>query len=521
MRAKDFLTELNMSPSRLMQFAKSPAAENMLAGFEVEVIVPGYADDMDDEQELDWDQDSTLPRSVDFSDVAEFFQLSIYDTRSLRSMQDDYEDYQNEAYETYQEQNIGEFIDAIKNANPDMDDDDVQEKANDECSEDYWSYHSPELYAFFKSNDWHVWSDLHSEYNLDWPYLTQPNSQDSFEQYGNDLHRIIGQRVVAINDYHGGQRALGGREKDTWYLEPDASIDPDDGDQMGMEIISPPMSVFEMLDKLEKTLDWVRYNNGYTNDSTGLHVGVSMKGRANSQLDYVKLAIFLGDEYVLDQFRRLQNSYAKSSYDVIQSKILNAEGITAKLEGIKSGMIDVVSQTIMKRNSDKYVSINMHDDYVEFRSMGHDYLERFDVIKNTILRYIQAYAVAMDPQAERKEYIKKLSTLLNPTKMDMISPFVAYTAGQLNKEELIRMIKSFRTQKELINQQNTQSDPHGGTNDELDRLHGTTPVGQAHWPAGIRPPAHVTNRMTQGELNLADFDDEYGNLRDRSRNGEF
>ena len=403
MRAKEFLNELNMSPTRLMQFAKSEIGQKMQAGFEVECIVPGDGGD-DGESEMDFDYDSTIPRHIDWDDIRGFFQIGRMDQRALRNITDEFEEYQMEQQGEYLDSHVDEYVETIKENNPDLDDESILEKAQEECDEYYWQHDALELYDFFKANDVGTWSDMSEAYNLDWPYFTDPSNNDDYERYADLLQDVVKQRVRGSSDYHSG------RQPNTWYIEPDGSIEPDDNNTMGIEIISPPMPVLQMLDKLEKVLDFVRYENGYTNESTGLHIGVSMEGTHSSNLDYVKLALFLGDEYVLDQFRRLSNSYCKSAIEKIESKTMQMQEnpgiLEAYLNDLRAGLSSEVGKAIMSCNSDKYTSINVHEGYVEFRSMGGNYLEELPKIKNMVLRYIQAYAVAIDPEAEKKEYLK-------------------------------------------------------------------------------------------------------------------
>ena len=570
MRAKEFLKELNMSPSRLMQFAKSEIGQKMQAGFEVECIVPGDGgDDGYGESEMDFDYDSTIPRHIDWDDIRDFFQIGRMDQRALRNITDEFEEYQMEQQGEYVESHVDEYVETIKENNPDLDDESIMEMAQEACDEYYWQNDAPELYDFFKANDVSTWSDMMESYNLEWPYFTDPSNNDDYERYADLLQDVVKQRVRGSNDYHSG------RQPDTWYVEPDGSIEPDDNNTMGIEIISPPMPVLQMLDKLEKVLDFVRYENGYTNESTGLHIGVSMEGTHSSNLDYVKLALFLGDEYVLDQFRRLSNSYCKSAIGKIESKTIqmqdNPESLEMYLNDLRAGLSSEVGKTIMSSNSDKYTSINVHEGYVEFRSMGGNYLEELPKIKNMVLRYIQAYAVAIDPEAEKKEYLKKLSAIMNPNKMDMIAPFVSYTAGQLNKADLIRMVKTLRHEQLAARQtaernakhaQYLQHGDQGLPNPNM-RMPPPAPSGQwGRWfvtpsnggptqalsarsqveammlareqfPAifaggiesatpesGSRPPAHVTNRMSPGELRLSDFATAYATNPDIRGTGE-
>ena len=57
--------------------------------------------------------------------------------------------------------------------------------------------------------------------------------------------------------------------------------------------------------------------NLYTNNSTGLHINVSIPDK----LDVLKLAVFTGDQYVLQQFGRQNSDYAVSSQQAIAGRV--------------------------------------------------------------------------------------------------------------------------------------------------------------------------------------------------------
>ena len=74
------------------------------------------------------------------------------------------------------------------------------------------------------------------------------------------------------------------------------------------------------------------------------------------------------------------------------------------------------------------MTINVKDNYIELRSMGNDYMNKLPLVKNMIMRYAQAYAVAIDPNAYKQEYAKKLTKLVGSTGNDDLAPFVNYMA---------------------------------------------------------------------------------------------
>ena len=145
--------------------------------------------------------------------------------------------------------------------------------------------------------------------------------------------------------------------EDEWAIEKDSTIDPDEG--AAAEIISPVFdSPREMLKELKSLLDWGEEEGAFgSNRSTGFHVTMSWQGPGRGGVDVsepnkLKMALLLGDEYLLKQFDRLRNSFTKSQY---QNVLKYAEGMKQgdynsflKLEkelakGIKVGAHNVVT----------------------------------------------------------------------------------------------------------------------------------------------------------------------------------
>ena len=96
--------------------------------------------------------------------------------------------------------------------------------------------------------------DIETNYEqlgIRWPYLTQEyyGEKVSINTVAADFKTAIGRPVTASERYHGGHR-----DAVSYVVEPDASIDADEG--AGLEFVSPPLPVAEMLDDLKKVQDW-------------------------------------------------------------------------------------------------------------------------------------------------------------------------------------------------------------------------------------------------------------------------
>ena len=433
-----------MAPGNLLKFAfSSPVTRKMRAGFEAELIVPGNFTGEDESGEFDWDMDKTLPRNVDMGDIADFFELSTrYKDSSLEKLEEKYMDWVEEQAGESIEEDIDERIAYLQEQDPELDDRTAHDQAWDELHDEYYQGSMPDLYDFCRDNDLHTFSDLANTYNFDWPYFTQGGIfEDEASPYAESLADWVDAMIQISSSYHGDTKEF---QKGYWYIEPDTSITPDKSGYMGIEVVSPPMNILVVLDKLDKTLQWAKSQGATTNSSTGLHIGISMEGQTTQNLDYIKLVLFLGDKYILDRFGRAANTYTTSSLYLLNKKISygGREINLGALDQLKRGLALEASKSIQYGVESKSVSVNMRPNYVEFRSMGSDYLDHYGAIQNTILRYVRAFAVASDPNAAKQEYLKKLSKMLNPSNSDQLIPFVRYAAGQLDKQSLADTLKA-------------------------------------------------------------------------------
>ena len=322
--------------------------------------------------------------------------------------------------------------------------------------EDQWD-------EFLQDNDIGTMADFGSQYNVEWPYYTYPDAPAggtvSIDDVAADFRDAIGRPVNASSNYHGGTREAG-----KYVVEPDGSLEPDDANDGGLEFVSPPLPLDEMLSDLDKVAKWASRIGGYTNDSTGLHMNVSVPNFDQDRLDYVKLAIFLGDEYVLDQFGRAGNTYCKSAMAQIQQIAkTNPDKVQTMLRQMQGNLSAMASKIVHTGQTSKYTSINTKTGYIEFRSPGGDWLGEYAAdagkLKNTLLRFVVALDVAMKPELYRQEYMKKLyKTLDQGDNSDTIKFFARFSAGELPQSALKSFVKQAQLQRQRGKEEKEQVD---------------------------------------------------------------
>ncbi len=501
------LNEINMSLSNLRRLAAAiPGAR---AGMEFEMIVPGASVGDDVDWERDYDQDERC-RSI--SDIVEFFGVDDSngmnpngrnDLRRLQErLESDYFDWRSEQANTSWERNMREAItDYIENydefdrdeavdevraawiadnpeGDPDSDEaqriiekevdarerefiNDVIDEGSgnsiyDAAYEDYINDQENEYddESWLRDNGYRYMSDIESNYDISWPYYTSNSDGDGPDVHSiaSDFENMIDRNVNASDSYHSARR-----DGTSYVVEPDGSLEGDDGES-GLEFVSPPLPLGEMLTDLDKVIRWAKRNNYYTNESTGLHINVSVPGYSLEKLDYVKLALLMGDEYVLQQFGREANTYCKAAIKFIKQKA-TPETIDVAMKKMKQELNTAVSKLIHSGITNKYTSINTKDSYVEFRSAGGNWLEEdLAKLESTLLRFTVALDAALDESKYKEEYAKKLYKLIAPSDdgTNTLQYFAKYSAGEIPKAAL----RSFIKQAQLQRQVKKQADPN-------------------------------------------------------------
>jgi hypothetical protein len=212
------------------------------------------------------------------------------------------------------------------------------------------------------------------------------------------------------------------------------------------------LEINEALKQMQQVLEFIR-GRGYTNTSTGLHINISVPDYNVDKLDYVKLAIFLGDKYVLEQFDRLSNHYCDGAYKKIGNKVQQMKGdeLKAVMNKMKEGLTLAASKIIHTGYTSKYTSINTKEGYIEFRSPGGNYLDDpVEKLTNTALRMALALRIATDENMYKKEYQKRLYKVLNDAgEQDDLVKFKDYvskfqTADKETRSYIIQTIQAER-----------------------------------------------------------------------------
>lgn len=243
---------------------------------------------------------------------------------------------------------------------------------------------------------------------LEWPIRTIVN------QTKTQKNKILDLFLEDTNGF-GFDAKIDAKDYSKWSFEKDMSLT----DTHGVEIVSPAMPLPELVELMPKFFEWVKKRNGTATENTGFHMSVSVPDHNPNQLDYVKMALFLGDEHILNQFDRINNKFTVPAVDRIAHYIKDYPTQSINyVKRISNNVSELLHNAILDSliTVDKFTSINPHEKYVEVRSAGNkNYFNDIPKLQNALIRYAYALHLAMNPELERREYLKKLHKFVHDT----------------------------------------------------------------------------------------------------------
>ena len=272
------------------------------------------------------------------------------------------------------------------------------------------------------SNEYGSWSSCLSEFGI---YLSNPDGAGGgLSEVADQLYDHFISKESEFNNYpEVGEYHSTGGGTDYWRVEDDSSID---SGGTGAEIISPVFKKpSDMLKEMKGLFEFLEERGAETNSSTGLHVTMSLDSEEKEYVNDVKLAVLLGDKYLLSTFGREGNSYAKSQMDNLKrmaSELKRNPDSTKTIKGIEEILKGGISR-------DKFSAINFKQEtdkdtgnqLIEFRiGGGNDYHNNYNTAVKAIVRYAATLTAAYSDKMYNDDYVKALFRMIS--KLDTISP---------------------------------------------------------------------------------------------------
>lgn len=235
----------------------------------------------------------------------------------------------------------------------------------------------------------------------------QELQRDSFNDwFSNNEHRYRGQEGKLGYVKSEVDNKLG-----NWSVVEDASSGVD------AEIITPVIGNIDSgIKTLKNVFDFIK-NDPYisTVSGTGLHINIgTWTNNQVNDVDWLKFLVVYKAERVLKEFGRTNNTYATERLGEIITSLNNSN---------YSALYDNISavNSIVMGISRKYSSINLgklrSNGIIEIRAPGGaGYEKKGDLIEKEIRRVVRCLEIASNPLLYKKEYIKKLYSMLETEK---------------------------------------------------------------------------------------------------------
>lgn len=382
--------------------------DQALIGFEFEVIVRPNSEMFVSGEESRFTEDISYYHWGDLisrqSNLAEYFDIS---SRDRTSIEDDYAEWLNDEAETWATQHYEDF-----RQNHDEREEELVDKAKESfinLSDNRKHPGHPDNFVEYRGGikgilRYHNLEPVHGWHDDTNFYTSEASDEPNFEATSENCATSLSSAGIktTVGDP--------GPDYSTWGITSDGSLPSDHDEGQGIEVISTPLPPSEAIKQMNIFFDWMKGYNITTNEDCGLHINISIP-ELKDKLDPFKLALFLGEEYMLAAFKRTNSVYAKPMLD----DIFNSLQKTGTIPKLPKEMLDL-SLDILSNHVTKYRTANLSKlaryGYIEFRIAGGEkYHTDSQKIIEAIGRYLAVIELACDPKAELREYMKKITKL--------------------------------------------------------------------------------------------------------------
>jgi hypothetical protein len=435
MRFKDFILEKAMNSATYADIAKR-YGESAKVGFEFEMLVPEHSDSHYSGDPFVTTDTVVVDRLTTRKEIEQYFDVS---SRDDRIIDNDFNEYVAKLRREYMADNFENFLD-----DDGENEAEAEEKAGAEFDrrdttdfEDWVNaeYRDTEGFVDAYGLDPTYGYDINNSSRV---YTEQPevDSTGDHQQTSLNVASSFNKKFGVRPLYFSGNKSIS-KSANTWYLENDGSIE---GEGFGVELVTPPLPLSKAIEHLRDVANWMQHNDYETNESTGLHINISIPDLME-KIDPLKLVLFMGERYVAGKFNRIANTYTAPHIESIMNRIATSGKLPGDEEEMIKSSWDILSTA-------KYHTVNLSkikSGYLEFRvAGGKDYHSdsKIETIIETIMRFVAVVEIACDSTLERKEYLKKAAVVFGKAQ-DNITNKPADVRSTLPKE-ITRIANMFR-----------------------------------------------------------------------------
>ncbi len=439
---KTFLSEKTMNTS-VYKDALKRLDNDAKIGFEFEFVVPESAIG---KQEAATD----YLRSYDFNDLTHLSDYFDIDRNTFRQIEREYDEWFEQNMKQWIENNYSDYEE------PSTEDEIAREKDARSAAEARFNADNSRASGDYSIDEWFSdvysskLSDLFNEFGIEpqygWAderrgafYTEDSETRSAIEHVVDLMNRQIS-RTVRGNPLESGYR--------TWGVVEDSSVTGTD-DQYGVEVVSPPMKPSKAIYALKDMFDFIGSNDFETNSTCGLHINISVPDMAK-KLDPLKLMLFMGEKHVLNIFERGDNIFARPLFLSLLQKVRDSGFMSTYPKEFITAMQDELMSS--GKNHTANLSKLIRNGYVEFRVAGGNGYHRSQKEKEVISligRFLAIIELAIDPEAERQEYMKKVGKLMNALRKNAAPSDSEMSTYATGPKEIIAPLKRLIVSKDV------------------------------------------------------------------------
>jgi len=275
---------------------------------------------------------------------------------------------------------------------------DIEDYAYDENYQVQFIPYLQSLTDIIKVFDSHQIQD--EEVTIDYDEYVQEyveeNSISPVKYVVNELDSIMSRPVIESEE----------SDYEMWTVGTDGTAGVD------VEFRSPVLRIQEAEKALKDSLDLISNDSLIeTNTNCGLHINIGTWNRNEiNDVDWLKFYVISGQSRALKEFGRSNNYFA---VDQLPGIIRSLE--TNKLNDYIDNIPSLNELAISL--SEKYSAINLSKlpthGYIELRSLGGNYEDKYEWIQQYIRMMTRILDIASDYSAYRQTYLKKLMTIMS------------------------------------------------------------------------------------------------------------
>ena len=215
----------------------------------------------------------------------------------------------------------------------------------------------------------------------------------------------------------------------------------------GFEISSPIKQVHELLNDIEDMFFWI---DDVGSTTIGCNFDVHLSTIKKNKLDPIKLLMFVEENIILKHFEETINEKWPSSKYFLKQNLYTKESLFKIIN--KNAILNELKN---KENVMGIRIVDIENNHVEFKYMGGaNYHKNFNEVKTNIAKYSHWLEIATNPEYKRKEYLKKITRVMNKIRLAYLDNMLSYAKEWKSDKNLHKKLKPYKQEYKVLNKLN-------------------------------------------------------------------